>query len=286
MLVAMNASALDTITCKYFPLTVGNVYKYFYGTSYGNSYTYKIRIAKDSIIDNKRYFMFSPGFFGTNSPVRFDSLTGNIYLRSASGYCSYSPSEILHDSLKANLNDSTTVCNSIYRHRCNLIGYWNIIGNNVLIKRFKRNEYPPEDYEEYMYAMGFGIVGVNYKVGQDYASHSLIGCYINGVLYGDTTLIGINQIGIEVPSSFSLSQNYPNPFNPSTKIKFDIKQSSNTKLIVYNILGKEIATLVNEKLSAGSYEVDWDASDHPSGVYFYKLITENFVDVKKMILVK
>ena len=89
-----------------------------------------------------------------------------------------------------------------------------------------------------------------------------------------------------IPFSYSLYQNYPNPFNPSTKIKFDIKQSSNTKLIIYNILGKEIATLVNEKLNAGSYEVDWDGSGYPSGVYFYKLTTDGFSDVKKMILIK
>ena len=135
MLLAMNASALDTITSKYFPLQVGNVYKYYFGTSYGYSYYHKIRITKDTIIGNKKYFIFAPGFFGTNSPVRFDSLTGNIYLRSASGYCSYSPFEILHDSLKANLNDSSTVCNSIYRHRCNQIGYHNFIGSESCIQR-------------------------------------------------------------------------------------------------------------------------------------------------------
>ena len=286
MLVAMNASALDTITCKYFPLAVGNVYKYYYGTSSNYSYTYKIRITKDTIIGNKMYFIFAPGFFGTNSPVRFDTLSGNIYLKSASGYCPYSPSEILHDSLKANLNDSTTVCNSTYRHRCNLTGYWNIIGNNVLTKRFKRNEYPPGDYEEYMYAMGFGIAGVNYKMGQDYASHSLIGCYVNGVLYGDTTLTGINQIGFEVPSSFSLHQNYPNPFNPVTNIKFDLPKNGFVTLKVFDILGREITTLVNETLSAGSYETKWDGSSYPSGVYFYRLNSGDFMDVKKFVLIK
>jgi len=83
-----------------------------------------------------------------------------------------------------------------------------------------------------------------------------------------------------------MEQNYPNPFNPTTKIKFDIRKASNTKLTIYNILGKEIATLVNEKLSAGSYEVDWNGSGYPSGVYFYKLTTDGFYDVKKMVLIK
>ena len=65
-----------------------------------------------------------------------------------------------------------------------------------------------------------------------------------------------------------------------------MKQSSNTKLIVYDILGKEISVLVNEKLSAGSYEVSWNGSGYPSGVYFYKIMTDDYVDVKKMILIK
>ena len=96
----------------------------------------------------------------------------------------------------------------------------------------------------------------------------------------------VKQISSEIPEGFSLYQNYPNPFNPITKIRFDIRRSSNVRLIVYDILGREVAALVNEKLGAGSYEVDWNGSDYPSGVYFYKLSTDGFSDVKKMILVK
>ncbi|MBL7128653.1 MAG: T9SS type A sorting domain-containing protein [Ignavibacteria bacterium] len=92
--------------------------------------------------------------------------------------------------------------------------------------------------------------------------------------------------GMSIPDKFELYQNYPNPFNSNTIIRFDIHKSSHSKLIVYNILGEEITILVNEKLNAGSYEVDWDASDYPSGVYFYKLIAGDFVDVKKMVLLK
>ena len=103
--------------------------------------------------------------------------------------------------------------------------------------------------------------------------------------------VGIKTISNNIPDKFYLHQNYPNPFNPSTSIRFDLKQSSNAKLIVYDILGREIVKLVNEKLTAGSYEVIWpaptgDGSDYPSGVYFYKLTTDEFSDVKKMILVK
>ena len=90
----------------------------------------------------------------------------------------------------------------------------------------------------------------------------------------------------EIPSKYYLTQNFPNPFNPTTSIKFDIPKSSYVRLIVYDILGKEAATLVNEKLIAGSYEVDWIASNYHSGVYFYKIKSGDYVNVKKMLLVK
>jgi hypothetical protein len=90
---------------------------------------------------------------------------------------------------------------------------------------------------------------------------------------------------------FSLSQNYPNPFNPSTKINFTISSevkrgTSNVKLIVYDILGREIKTLLNKPIQPGEYEIEFDGSELPSGVYFYKLSAGNFVETKKMMLIK
>ncbi len=110
--------------------------------------------------------------------------------------------------------------------------------------------------------------------------------------------IGIQQISSEVPSGYKLLQNYPNPFNPSTKIQFSIpppakagqvmegNRGRTTTLIIYNILGSEIQTLVNENLLPGTYEADWDASNFPSGVYCYRLSSGDFTETRKMILVK
>jgi len=114
------------------------------------------------------------------------------------------------------------------------------------------------------------------------------------------TVVGVNQAGIEIPNKFALYQNYPNPFNPVTKIKFDVPTPLNppfTKggtasaggfvtVVIYNTLGSEIATLVNEPLSPGTYEVEWDASDSPSGIYFYRLVTNEFSETKKMVVIK
>lgn len=104
-----------------------------------------------------------------------------------------------------------------------------------------------------------------------------------------------DEIEVEVvPDQFELSQNYPNPFNPSTKIRFSIpnviasemKQSVLTTLKVYDILGNEIATLVNEERPAGSYEITFDASKLSSGTYFYKLQAGDFIHTRKMVLLK
>jgi len=106
---------------------------------------------------------------------------------------------------------------------------------------------------------------------------------------GDTTfLTGLQQISNEVPKEFLLYQNYPNPFNPKTNIKYHItNNNSNVKLVVFDIQGKQIVELVKQNQSAGTYEVDWNAADYPSGVYFYTLsVGGNILDTKKMILIK
>ncbi|HMQ99015.1 MAG TPA: YCF48-related protein [Ignavibacteria bacterium] len=103
--------------------------------------------------------------------------------------------------------------------------------------------------------------------------------------------IGLQNVSYEILQKFSLFQNYPNPFNPQTKIKFAVPssvkgQTSNVKLIIYDLLGREVTTLVNKELKPGTYEADWDGSNYSSGVYFYKIISGDFVETKKMVLMK
>ena len=98
--------------------------------------------------------------------------------------------------------------------------------------------------------------------------------------------VGIQQINSEIPDNYSLEQNYPNPFNPATKISFNIPKESFARLTIYNILGKEVKVLVNDNISAGKYEAEFDASDLPSGTYFYRLTAGDFTHTRKMLLVK
>ena len=133
----------------------------------------------------------------------------------------------------------------------------------------------------WQWTLGSGGAGGSLRL----AAADFFGNYPNNEMYVDNFWFGDPFVSVETeetnPSVFSLEQNYPNPFNPSTKIKFSIPQSSDVVLKVYDILGNEIETLVNEEKPAGKYEVEFNASDLPSGVYFYRLKAETFFESKK-----
>jgi hypothetical protein len=125
----------------------------------------------------------------------------------------------------------------------------------------------------------------------------LKGCIIDGIVYGDTTVLSVEDETPNLPTEYSLEQNYPNPFNPTTTIKFTISDVRFTILKVYDVLGNEIATLVNENKLAGEYEVEFNPASsirYPaSGIYFYQLRVYpagggagSFVQTKKMVLLK
>jgi len=109
-----------------------------------------------------------------------------------------------------------------------------------------------------------------------------------GVILKTTTggITFIQSISHIVPENFSLSQNYPNPFNPTTNFEFRIADFGLVRLTVFDAIGREIKVLVNQQLQPGTYEVSWDASAHPSGVYYYRLESGSFTQTKKMVLIR
>ena len=107
-----------------------------------------------------------------------------------------------------------------------------------------------------------------------------------GLLISESSIVGVEEEKKIIPNSISLYQNYPNPFNPSTIISFSLPERSDVVLKIYDLIGKEISTLVNEELCEGKHEVNFDASRFSSGVYFYKLTAGDFIQTKKMILIK
>lgn len=99
-------------------------------------------------------------------------------------------------------------------------------------------------------------------------------------------IVSVEKIDVDIPTNFELSQNYPNPFNPTTTVNFAIANESNVKIVVFDALGQQVAVLVNDFVPAGNYQLSWDASSFTSGIYFYSMQADNFVQTKKMILLK
>ncbi len=134
---------------------------------------------------------------------------------------------------------------------------------------------------------------INYlsiRDGGEYGMHNAK-YVIDALVASRNAVLGITNLSYEIPVRFELGQNYPNPFNPTTKFKFAIPKEGDVKIIVYDIMGREVNVLVNEKLNPGTYEVDWNGMNMAnakvsSGVYFYRIIAGNFTEVKKMVMVK
>ncbi|MDI6767888.1 MAG: T9SS type A sorting domain-containing protein, partial [Bacteroidota bacterium] len=146
-----------------------------------------------------------------------------------------------------------------------------------------------------------GTISINWEVNGDHAALEITKQSGEKVQYElsnggsiDLKQDEIKQISLilkstrptEVPKEFALYQNYPNPFNPMTKIKYDLPKESKVTLKVYNLLGQEVVTLVNEIQDAGFKSVEWNANNIPSGIYFYKFTAGQFTDVKKVLLVR
>ncbi|MCW8806025.1 MAG: T9SS type A sorting domain-containing protein [Ignavibacteriaceae bacterium] len=140
----------------------------------------------------------------------------------------------------------------------------------------------------------FWEIAKNFTIGLFQKASYRIACVIYTEWIDAGGLTDISDDKNELPSGFNLSQNYPNPFNPSTAIKYTIpsviasgtKQSQFVTLKVYDLLGNEVVTLINEEKSAGSYEVNFNAAGLPSGIYFYKLQAGSFIETRKMVLLK
>jgi hypothetical protein len=115
-------------------------------------------------------------------------------------------------------------------------------------------------------------------------SFGLSGAIINGIQYG--TILDVEDGEINRPRRFELLQNYPNPFNPVTTICFNLSKNGEVQLVVYNILGRKIAILLNKKMPPGRHAVEWNASNYGSGLYFYRLTAGELSEVRKMLLVK
>jgi hypothetical protein len=200
------------------------------------------------------------------------------------------------------LNNNQPSNLAVYSKNSNMIAYYNesqFGSNNNLIKAFFSDPSGNLGWGNSILTPGASLSSkIRMNAAQNSAGMSMLawqdtrndggGIYAQNINYNGTfgNPTGIISSSGPVPAEYSLSQNYPNPFNPSTEIKFDIPKTSSVKLIVFDILGRKISTLVDRDLQQGSYSVNWNASNLPSGVYFYKINAGDFTAVKKLVLVK
>jgi hypothetical protein len=283
---------IDTSSTKFLPLKIGNVWTYMRTGGWPPNAPpvfYKSKVERDSNFNGHKYYYLkniehlSPGN-GANGWFRIDSTDGKL-IRFGLYLCNQTHFENI-DSLSSRLNDLSPICqnDTLHKRRLNFVTPIIRWGVQSVDMGFNWNGGPAGVVRQYSKYLGLSSSGYG---EMNPLTYTLRGCIIDGVLYGDTnTFVGINQISSEVPSEFSLSQNYPNPFNPMTKLKFQMPKSGLAVLTFYDALGKEVQVLVNQELSPGTYEVDFDGSNLPSGVYFYKLESESFSQTKKMVLIK
>lgn len=299
VLISINICSQDTNSAKYFPLKTGNKW-FYYVTELGYplpTYSIKtLRVLNDTIVNSKKYFKVQGYPFSniddTNIVlIRYDSVNGFLKQSTIWAPCNY---ESILFRLSAQIGDTTGECYSGWQHTCLNISDTFLFNQPTNVKAFGYfiNGHNTASYHHnflkniglhYISRTSTGNQGIYGRIGE------LRGFVLNGIVYGDTSsVIGISTISGNVPERFSLSQNYPNPFNPTTKIRFEISgiRAAKTFLSVFDITGKKIAALVNEELKPGTYEVNWEASNFPSGVYFYKLSAGDFSETAKMILIK
>jgi hypothetical protein len=284
---------------NFYPLAVGNKWVYNESTIIHDPYPHgwdRIVVREvigDTIAPNGKhyYHIIDETLWESSVLERVDSFEGKVYRYYEDS--TLSENEYLVDDLLAEVGD--TVYSS--RMGFNMVAYTTMFAEDT----FEKWGLTKSKKVFQQYTLHPPVYSLTQDIGLD-SIHSffdffgdtwtvLKGCIINGTVYGDTTLVSVEDKEPNLPAEFSLSQNYPNPFNPSTKIKYSIpsnvkRGTSKVTLKIYDVLGNEIATLVNEEKPAGSYEAKFDASTLPSGIYFYRLQAGSFVETKKMVLMK
>ncbi len=280
---------------KWWPMQVGNKWVYEVDSFEQNrnqqyefeGYRYFDIIDYLTLQNNKSYFKVINQYVNNDKDtlyLRIDSTTQKIFIYQKDNSGNWA--ETLYEDLSADIND--TVCTDYslpdlcqYVSGINNFNNW---GFNTFKKTYRNGISGFVIQHSLVKDIGFYSSGMGDLNG---TSEILKAFRINGISYGDTLLLGIkDKPESNLINDFQLSQNYPNPFNPATKIGFRIAEFGFVSLKVYDVLGREVATLVNEEKKPGTYEVNFNASNFSSGIYFYRIKTGSFIQTKKILLLK
>jgi len=308
-IVILKSFPVSKYDLDYYPLSEGNKWIYAitiadFNDYFPNYYFYNSyrEVLKDTLLSNGESYFKIISFIDTNDKAftyeRIDSTTGKVYrFYDQDGLTS---DEYLIDDLLAEVGDTTfsSRMHEPYNHlfpviclRQSIFSKWNIQKDE---KHFRTHG----DLTGYSYRLieNIGLDSINYEWDFGYSQSFLKGCVINGIVYGDTSFVlGVEDEVSFIPEKFKLNQNYPNPFNPSTKISYQLPVAGNVTLKVFDVLGKEVALIVDDYRNAGSYNVEFSMNNLQlsSGIYFYQIKVSpsesrqnSFTETKKMILIK
>ncbi len=250
-----------------FPLEMGNLWQL--RDDYFNDLL-ESEVVGDTTFPNGETYTIVDGF-GAGFGGRYVRQEGSRVL----SYYSYDSTEVTIYDFAAEVGDT--------------IG---VLGDFMVILDDKRSvEFYGRTLTEWTFCVSFaewvtvidsiGLYGVAFEPGVQI--YNFQGAIVNGVQYGTITDIIDNRT---VPAMIQLSQNYPNPFNPSTTISFSLPRGTEINLTIFNLLGEEVVTLVSGHREAGTHAVRWDATGQPSGVYFYRLQAGDFIETRKLVLVR
>jgi hypothetical protein len=273
-----NLSASAQTPETFFPHKVGNmwVYEYLSPPEVAGQIVYMV-LTRDSIGADGSHYLF---FNNQSAPeYRIDTLNNVFWLPMT--FLNYLRYKLGADSCQAWENPQSGSQRWAWVARVESLA---VFLRPTAVKVFR---YAPGNpcslgaLEEHKLASGFGLI---YTWREPYDVMYLRGCVIGKDTFGIVTSVGDPTDGL--PKNFVLHQNYPNPFNPKTVIRYQLSEGSHVILKVFNLLGQDVATLVNESKHPGVHRIEWNAEGYPSGVYYYRLLTHKFVTTKKMLLAR
>jgi len=273
---------------SYLPLDRNNKWYFDYGDCDGspvfgncNKSLLVSNVTADSVMSNGyQYYKVYGIYLGVTEWIRSDTnWIYGYYNDDSLGYIDLKIFD-LHSNIGDNYNYSRYEYQISTLQNRDTINYFN---EEIEVLSYKLAAFADADFELVLsHKYGF----INYKnIGYGgWSYYNLRGCIINGETFGDVTSVERDEE--TVPFEYELSQNYPNPFNPTTNISYKLPLSQNVEIKVYDILGNEVATLINEYQIAGEHKISFYGNSFVSGVYIYQIITQDFQKAYKMILLK
>lgn len=254
-----------------FPLAIGNIWQY---SEHPDNIS-ESRAVQDTLMPNGKLYTLIEGdlvrgyYRNDGDKVYiYDSINNSESLK-------YDFSLSIGDTMSIQILDGDTMVTTVTENYTT-----NIFDQEKKYMIFHKESINSTADGEYKVIDGLGLT----QYSGESLFYDLTGAVIDGIQYG--TIVGVGEIEQNISDIFILKHNYPNPFNPITTIEFEISKPSQVKLLIYDAVGNYITTLINNYLQSGNYKYHFDGSDLSSGVYFYQLKAESYIQTKKLMLLK